>query len=219
MSRSFPAIRLTLVTLLLLTFCLASTSSTWARQPQEEKSAKAKKEEKSKSAQPVEYVSPDAGVKFVKPSPDWEVISPPSSIFQSLVCIPPSGEQVDRFTQRFVVLVYPGSAIVGGMEFRRQQLNNVTSGKKLVPYTVHQNRFEKAKLAGKDADLFEYEFELPPPDVSMRTLEYGLYYQGNFYVVQATAPISDWENPEIAGMFERTFKSFGFVRLAPNNSR
>lgn len=218
MSRSFPTIRLTLVTLLFLTFGLASTSSTWAGLPQEEKSAKAKKEEKSKSAQPVEYINTDAGVKFVKPHPDWEVISPPS-IFQPIVCIPPSGPEVDRFTQRFVVLVYPGSAVTGGMEFRRQQLNTVTSGQKLTPYTVHQNRFETAKLAGKDAHLFEYDFELPPPDISMRTLEYGLYYQGNFYVVQATAPIKDWENPEIAGMFERTFKSFGFVRIAPNNSR
>ncbi|HNJ40658.1 MAG TPA: hypothetical protein PKZ53_09220 [Acidobacteriota bacterium] len=155
-----------------------------------------------------EYISDMAGIKFKKPAPDWQVLDSGPELVQRILCLPP-GETLSPFSPRLVILVYPASAVVGGMEFRRQQVSTVTAEGKV---KLTQLKFENSSMAGKDAVLYSYDLEFQTP---IHTVEYGFVNQGNFYVVQIAAVASEWEKPEFTAMMDKALKSVGFVKI-PN---
>lgn len=163
-------------------------------------------EKSTKSAETPDYVDEYAGIKFTKPSPDWQVINSGPELVQRIICLPP-GASLSRFVSRFVILIYPTAAIPGGMEFRRQQVGNVAAEAKV---EFHQVEFVKGTIGGKECTVFTYDLASTPP---LKTTEYGLANQGNYYVIQAFATQEDWAKPEIAEAFDKCFKSVAFVRI------
>ncbi|MBI4749849.1 MAG: hypothetical protein HY774_15285 [Acidobacteria bacterium] len=153
-----------------------------------------------------DYVSDMGGVKFKKPAPDWQVFDSGPELVQRIVCLPP-GDTLSNFSPRFVILIYPATAVIGGMEFRRQQVNTVTSEAKV---KLTQLKFENSSVAGKEAVLYSYDLEFQTP---IHTVEYGVVNQGNFYVVQIAATSSEWEKPEFTTMMDKTLKSVSFVKI------
>lgn len=155
-----------------------------------------------------DYVSDLGGVKFKKPAPDWQVLDSGPELVQRIVCLPP-GDTLSNFSPRFVILIYPATAIVGGMEFRRQQVSTVTSEAKV---KLTQLKFENSSIAGKDAVLYSYDLDFQTP---IHTVEYGVVNQENFYVIQIAATTSEWEKPEFTTMMDKALKSVSFVKI-PN---
>lgn len=153
-----------------------------------------------------DYVDEMAGIKFKKPAPDWQVLNSGPELVHRILCLPP-GESLSNFSPRMVILVYPATAVVGGMEFRRQQVSTVTTEAKV---KLTQLKFENSSIAGKDAVLYSYNLEFQTP---IHTVEYGVVNQGNFYVIQIAATTSDWETPEFTAMMDKALKSVSFVKI------
>lgn len=192
---------------LALGFCLMGGSAAFARQQQDPKAdpkAAAEQQRLARSAEAPEYSDAQAMIKFTKPYPTWFVYNTGPETIHRISC---SAEVNDEWAPKFNVLVMPGSAMPGGMELRRQIVSNMRGeGDKSI---FHQVAFEKAMLAGKEAVRLTYDLDLEKP---FRSTEYGVFNNGNFYVVQASAPIAEWEKPELIAAFEKSFTSFTFLK-------
>ncbi len=174
--------------------------------------------EKSKPVGSAEYIDDFAKIRFSKPSRDWLVFnSGPSSIHQ-VFCSP---SENDPWAPHFGLIVVPSVAMPDGIETRLRQIKmSYADPKQDKPLTdlkaneiqssrFHLTKFEKAVIGGKEAMMLVYDLDEERP---YRAVEYGLFHNDNFYVIQAAAPVSEWEKPELAAMFERAFKSFAFLK-------
>lgn len=165
-----------------------------------------------------EVVGNVMGVRFAKPDRLWTVINEEDSGLPKLSCV---AEESDEWSPRFAVLAIPSVVMPNGMESRLRQVkisyaDNRRNAQSQDTGDITASRlrilkFEKATLAGREATLFVYEID---GEKTYRTVEYGLLHQDNFYIVQAAAPASFWEQPDSAALFERSFKSFAFLRSA-----
>ncbi|MCS7079833.1 MAG: hypothetical protein NZ585_07255 [Chloracidobacterium sp.] len=173
-------------------------------------------EANARAVSTLEVVSNLMGVRFAKPDRFWTVINEEDSGLPKLSCM---AEESDAWSPRFAVLAIPSVVMPNGMESRLRQVKisyadnrrNAQSQdtSEIIASKLRILKFEKATLAGKEAMLFVYEIE---GEKTYRTVEYGLLHQDNFYIVQAAAPTSFWEQPGSAAMFERSFKSFAFLK-------
>lgn len=191
---------------MVLGLCLGTGSAVLAQQPQDPKSAAQAEQQQriARSAESPEYSDPQASIKFVKPFPTWFVYNTGPETIHRISC---SADINDEWSPKFNVLIMPGSAMPGGMELRRQIVSNVRGeGDRQI---FHQVAFEKATFAGKEAVRLTYDLELEKP---FRSVEYGLLNNGNFYIVQASAPIAEWEKADLNAAFEKSFASFAFLK-------
>jgi hypothetical protein len=174
--------------------------------------------EKTGQVGSAEYIDDFAKIRFSKPSRDWFLLnSGPGSIHQ-VFCSP---SENDRWAPHFALIVVPSIAMPDGIETRLRQIKmSYADPKQDKPLTdlkaneiqssrFHLTKLEKATIGGKEATLLAYDLDEERP---YRAVEYGLFYNDSFYVIQAAAPVSEWEKPELAAMFERAFKSFTFLK-------
>jgi hypothetical protein len=167
-----------------------------------------------------------AGVKFLKPDSKWTVENTGPQGIQNIVCV---ANPSDRWAPRFVVQVTSALAMPQGMENRLrlvkigyrdpqqkapiQELDTESIQASRVRIT---KKLEKTTLGGREATVLGYDLDEERP---YRTVEYGVFFQDNFYLIQAAAPVSEWENPAVAAMFEKAFKSFTFLKsVSPKGS-
>ncbi len=191
---------------LALGLCLGAGSAVLAQQPQDPKSAAQTEQQQriARSAESPEYSDSQALFKFVKPFPTWFVYNTGPETIHRISC---AADFNDEWTPKFNVLIMPGSAMPGGMELRRQIVSNVRGeGDRQI---FHQVAFEKVTLAGKEAVRLTYDLDLEKP---FRSVEYGLFNNGNFYIVQASAPVTEWEKADLVAAFEKSFASFTFLK-------
>lgn len=181
----------------------------------------APKSEKDKpvSSSTPDYVDDFAKIRFSKPNRDWSVISNGPEAIHRVFC---SAEENNPWAPRFALIVMPSIAMPDGIESRLRQIKiTYADSKQNKPLTdlkaneiqssrFHLIKFEKAVIGGKEATVLAYDLDEEKP---YRAVEYGLFHNDNFYLIQAAAPISEWEKPELAAMFERTFKSFTFLKV------
>ncbi len=178
--------------------------------------AQEKTEPNTRAASPPEVVSEVLGVRFTKPDRLWTVINEEDSSLPKLVCL---AEEADTWSPRFAVLALPSIIMPNGMEARLRQVKISYADNRRLAYSqdtaditaskLNILKFEKATFAGREAVLFVYEIN---GEKKYRTVEYGLSHQNNFYIIQAAAPTDLWEKPEGAAMFDRSFKSFSFLK-------
>ncbi|AEP12227.1 MULTISPECIES: hypothetical protein [Chloracidobacterium] len=178
--------------------------------------AQEKTEPNARAASPPEVVSEVLGIRFTKPDRLWTVLNEEDSSLPKLVCL---AEESDTWSPRFAVLALPSIIMPNGMEARLRQVKisyadnrRLAQSQDTADIAASQLRilkFEKTTFAGRDAMLFVYEIS---GEKNYRTVEYGFSYQNNFYIVQAAAPTELWEKPEGAAMFDRSFKSFSFLK-------
>ncbi len=177
-----------------------------------------KAEVNPRTADTIEVASSLMGIRFAKPNRLWTVINEEDSGLPKLFCM---AEESDEWSPRFAVLAIPSIVMPNGMESRlrqvkvsyadnrqKAQLQDTTD---ITASKLRILKFEKAMLAGREAMLFVYEID---GEKTYRTVEYGIPHQDYFYIVQAAAPTSFWDNPESASLFERSFKSFTFLKSA-----
>ncbi|MGQ9897600.1 MAG: hypothetical protein ACUVR8_08620 [Acidobacteriota bacterium] len=178
--------------------------------------AQEKTEPNIRAASTPEVISETLGVRFTKPDRLWTVINEEDSSLPKLVCL---AEETDTWSPRFAVLVLPRIVMPNGMEARLRQvkityadnrrLANSQNTTDIVASQLRILKFEKTTFAGKEATIFVYEIN---GEKDYRTVEYGFPYQNNFYIIQAAAPTDLWEKPEGVALFDRSFKSFSFLK-------
>ncbi len=178
--------------------------------------AQEKAEPNTRAASAPEVVSEVLGIRFTKPDRLWTVLNEEDSSLPKLVCL---AEEADTWSPRFAVLALPGIIMPNGMEARLRHVKisyadnrHLAQSQDTADITASQLRilkFEKTTFAGREATLFVYEIN---GEKSYRTVEYGFLHQNNFYIIQAAAPTDLWEKPEGAAMFDRSFKSFSFLK-------
>jgi|GEM_PF-2078854 hypothetical protein len=175
-----------------------------------------KTEPNIRAASAPEVISEVLGIRFAKPDRLWTVVNEENSGLPKLICF---AEESDAWSPRFAVLAFPSVIMPNGMEARLRQVKIIYADNQNLAYTQDTHditasrlrilKFEKATFAGKDATLFVYEIN---GEKTYRTVEYGFSHQNSFYIVQAGAPVGLWEKPELATLFERSFKSFSFLK-------
>ncbi len=181
--------------------------------------AQDKPEVNPRAASSPEVVSETLGIRFAKPDRLWTVINEEDSGLPRLACL---AEESDAWSPRFAVIALPSVVMPNGMESRLRQVkvsyaDNRRAAQEQMTSEIASSqlrilKFENATLAGKEAVLFVYEIT---GEKTYRTVEYGILHQNNFYIIQAAAPAGVWERPEGAAMFERSFKSFAFLKSSP----
>jgi hypothetical protein len=178
--------------------------------------AQEKAEPNTRAVSTPEVVSEALGIRFTKPDRLWTVLNEEDSSLPKLVCL---AEEADTWSPRFAVLALPSIIMPNGMEARLRHVKisyadnrRMAQSQDTADITASQLRilkFEKTTFAGREATLFVYEIN---GEKSYRTVEYGFLHQNNFYIIQAAAPTDLWEKPEGAAMFDRSFKSFSFLK-------
>jgi hypothetical protein len=180
--------------------------------------AKPEKDKTASSSAP-DYVDDFAKVRFSKPNRDWSLVSNGPEAIHRVLC---SRSESDQWSPRFALIVMPSVGMPDGMETRLRQIKmTYADTKQEKPLTdlkaneiqssrFHLTKFEKAVIGGKEATMLVYDLDEEKP---YRAIEYGLFYNDNFYLIQAAAPVSEWEKPELTAMFERAFKSFTFLKV------
>ncbi|MFQ3580951.1 MAG: hypothetical protein SNJ67_10560 [Chloracidobacterium sp.] len=175
-----------------------------------------KSDDNARVAASPEVVSESMGIRFVKPDRLWTIVNEEDSGLPKLACL---AEESDMWSPRFAVIALPSVIMPNGMEARLRQVKisyadnrRAAQSQDTSEISASQLRilkFEKASLAGREAVLFIYEID---GEKTYRTVEYGIVHQNNLYIIQAAAPSALWERPEGAAMFERSFKSFAFLK-------
>ncbi len=173
---------------------------------------------KAPQANPTDFTDDFAGFRFTKPDRAWSIYNNGPEAIHQIAC---SANENDRWSPRFAIIVMPSITMPDGMETRLRQVKiSYADPKQSQPFEklehqeiqasrLHITKFEKASIAGREATLLTYDLDEEKP---YRSVEYGLFFNDNFYLIQAAAPVSEWEKPELVAMFERAFKSFTFLK-------